>query len=403
MAGMSFSAHISNKKSGITSKTKLEGVAKHNLRKYKSGDYSANNIVILQGTKNLVRDVKAVYHQEFDDALKDYNERQKREDRKIADYFEHVANKEQDMAVEIIIQLGDRQYWKENKFNKIYMKRIYGCLLDELKRLFPNFIVANAVVHLDEDSPHMHVVGVPVAYGYTRGLSKQVSKRWVFTPETLSTLLQDKLRAYANRMVDIWFQDKIKEKSKGRNHDLTVAEYKVAKETEKYEQIKEEYVNTEKEVGALKEEAVYTKKEVEALKEVGVRTKKEVEVLKEQAVYTKKEMEVLKEKAEDTKKQVEVLKEQAQEAEDRTEQAKLAYELIKYDGEDSLRARCINAIVENQQLKEENVRLRESLRKAYDFMEKIVIDGRNMLERFRESLSGTVVRTIDKVRGELRR
>ena len=33
MAGMSFSAHISNKKSGITSKTKLEGVAKHNLRK----------------------------------------------------------------------------------------------------------------------------------------------------------------------------------------------------------------------------------------------------------------------------------------------------------------------------------------------------------------------------------
>ena len=361
MAGMSFSAHISNKKSGITSKTKLEGVAKHNLRKYKSSDYSANHIAILQGTKNLVRDVKAVYHQEFDAALKDYNERQKRADRKIADYFEHVANKEQDMAVEIIIQLGDREFWKENEFRKIYMRRIYGSLLDELKRLFPDFIVANAVVHLDEDSPHMHVVGVPVAYGYTRGLSKQVSKRWVFTSETLSELLQGKLRAYANRMVDIWFQDKIKEKSKGRNHDLTVAEYKVAKETEKYERIKEEYLNTEKEVEALKEEAVYTKKEVE------------------------------------------VLKEQAREAEDRAEQAQQVYELIKYDSEASLRARCIDAIVENQQLKEENVKLRESLRKAYDFMEKMVIDGRNMLERFRESLSGTVVRTVDRVRGELRR
>lgn len=389
MAGMSFSAHISNKKSGITSKTKLEGVAKHNLRKYKSSDYSANNIVILQGTKNLVRDVKVVYHQEFDAALKDYNERQKRADRKIADYFEHVANKEQDMAVEIIIQLGDRVYWKENEFNKIYMKRIYGCLLDELKRLFPNFIVANAVVHLDEDSPHMHVVGVPVAYGYTRGLSKQVSKRWVFTPETLSTLLQDKLRSYANRMVDIWFHEEIKEKAKGRNHDLTVAEYKVAKETEKYEQIKEEYVDTEKEVEALKEEAVYTKKEVE--------------VLKEQAADTKKEVDILKEKAADTKKQVEVLKEQAQEAEDRAEQAKLVYELIKYESEDSLRARCIDAIVENRQLKEDNAKLRESLRKAYDFMEKIVIDGRNMLERFRESLTETVVRTVDRVKGELRR
>ncbi len=369
MAGMSFSAHISNKKSGITSKTKLEGVAKHNLRKYKSSDYSANNIVILQGTKNLVRDVKAVYHQEFDAALKDYNERQTRADRKIADYFEHVANKEQDMAVEIIIQLGDREYWKEHECRKMHMNLIYESLLDELKRLFPNFIVANAVVHLDEDSPHMHVVGVPVAYGYTRGLSKQVSKRWVFTPETLSTLLQDKLRAYANHMVDIWFREEIKEKAKGRNHDLTVMEYKVAKETEKYEEIKEKYVNAEKEVEALKEEAVDTKKEVEALKE----------------------------KAVDTKKEVEVLKEQAREAEDRAEQAKLVYELIKNESEDSLRARCIDAIVENQQLKEDNVKLRESLRKAYDFMEKIVIDGRNMLERFRESLSGTVVRTVDKM------
>ena len=162
-------------------------------------------------------------------------------------------------------------------------------------------------------------------------------------------------------MVDIWFQDTIKEKAKGRNHDLSVAEYKVAKETEKYEQIKEKYVNTEKEVEALREEAV------------------------------------------DTKKEVEVLKDQAREAEDRAEQAQLVYELIKYESEDSLRTRCIDAIVENQQLKEENAKLRESLRKTYDFMEKIVIDGRNMLERFRESLSGTVVRAVDRVRGELRR
>lgn len=317
-----------------------------------------------------MRDVKAVYHQEFDADLKDYNERQKRANRKIADYFEHVANKEQDMAVEIIIQLGDREYWKENEFNKIYMKRIYGCLLDELKRLFPNFIVANAVVHLDEDSPHMHVVGVPVAYGYTRGLSKQVSKRWVFTPETLSTLLQGKLRAYANRMVDIWFQDTIEEKAKGRNHDLTVAEYKVAKEVERYERLKNEYMNTEK----------------------------EVEVLKQEAVYMKQEVEILKEQAVDAKQKVAVLKEQAREAEDRTEQAQLVYELIKYESEDSLRARCIDAMVENQQLKEDNAKLRESLRKAYDFMEKMVIDGRNMLERFMESLSETVVRTVDRIR-----
>ena len=124
MEGISFTAHVSNKKSAITSKSKLAGVAKHNLRKYKSEEYSANNIFLIYGTDNLVQDVKAVYRQEFDEALKVYNENQTRADRKIEDYFEHVANKEQDMAVEIIIQIGDRAYWQQHYENKCYMKKI---------------------------------------------------------------------------------------------------------------------------------------------------------------------------------------------------------------------------------------------------------------------------------------
>lgn len=89
-------------------------------------------------------------------------------------------------------------------------------------------------------SPHMHIVGVPVADGYKKGLSKQVSKRKVFTKEVLSRLLQDELREVANKEVNDWFGEQIKEKSKGRNHDLTVAEYKVAQETEHLEQIQEQ-------------------------------------------------------------------------------------------------------------------------------------------------------------------
>lgn len=54
MEGISFTAHVSNKKSAITSKSKLAGVAKHNLRKYKSEEYSADNIFLIYGTDNLV-------------------------------------------------------------------------------------------------------------------------------------------------------------------------------------------------------------------------------------------------------------------------------------------------------------------------------------------------------------
>lgn len=237
MGNISYTAHVSNKKSAITSKSKLAAVAKHNLRKYKSSDYSKDNIVIVYGTSNLIDDVKTVYHKEFDEALEEYNKKQTRPDRRIENYFEHVAGKEQDMAVEIIIQIGDREFWKEYDDMKSYMKVTYQIILEELKKRLPQFVVANAVVHLDEDSPHMHIVGVPVADGYKKGLRKQVSKRKVFTKEVLSRVLQDELREVANKEVDDWFGEQIKEKSKGRNHDLTVAEYKVAQETEHLEQI----------------------------------------------------------------------------------------------------------------------------------------------------------------------
>lgn len=240
MGNISYTAHVSNKKSAITSKTKLAAVAKHNLRKYKSSDYSKDNIVIVYGTSNLIDDVKTVYHKEFDEALEEYNKKQTRPDRRIEDYFEHVAGKEQDMAVEIIIQIGDREFWKQYDDMKSYIKLSYEIILDELEKKLPQFVVANAVVHLDEDSPHMHIVGVPVADGYKKGLRKQVSKRKVFTKEVLSRVLQDELREVANKEVNDWFGEQIKEKSKGRNHDLTVAEYKVAQETEHLEQIQEQ-------------------------------------------------------------------------------------------------------------------------------------------------------------------
>ena len=62
----------------------------------------------------------------------------------------------------------------------------------------------------------------------------------VFTKEVLSRVLQDELREVANKEVNDWFGEQIKEKSKGRNYDLTVAEYKVAQETEHLEQIQEQ-------------------------------------------------------------------------------------------------------------------------------------------------------------------
>lgn len=391
MEGISFTAHVSNKKSAITSKSKLAGVAKHNLRKYKSEEYSAENIFLIYGTDNLVQDVKAVYHEEFDEALKVYNENQTRADRKIEDYFEHVANKEQDMAVEIIIQVGDRAYWQEHCENKVFMRRIYRMLLEELQYQLPQFVVANAVVHMDEDSPHMHVVGVPVGTGYKKGMSKQVSKRKVFTKEVLSAVLQDKLRAFANQKAEIVLGEQIKEKSKGRNHDLSVMEYKVLKEEIRYDELKEQADEKQQENELLEREKTQLMQEYDTLsmrvavkqmdyEEADERVKEANERADRIEAYIKTQSDTLVDLEEKTTK-----------LERKAEIAEMVYDMARGSGgNETLRDKLIDVMYENEQLKAENSKLRETLNKAYNFMKQFVVDGRNLLERFLESIGQVV-------------
>lgn len=252
MGSVSYSAHISNGKSAITSKSKLAGVAKHNLRKYKSSGYSSDNIYLLLGTTDLYQDVKNVYHSEFEQVVEEYNKKQKRPERRIKDYFEHVANLDQDMAVEIIFQCGDKRFWEEHVDSRDKMCTVFNYILWKLQKELPDFKVANAVIHFDEASPHMHVVGVPVWEGTKRGLSKKVSKRNVFTPETLSVILQDKLREEANSCFKFNIKEELAEKSLGRNYDLSVVEYKVAKEAEHLEELKEQVKDSDTKLYAAK-------------------------------------------------------------------------------------------------------------------------------------------------------
>lgn len=251
MGDASYTAHVSNRKSAITSKSKLKTVANHNLRKYRSSDYSRDNILLLYGTENLYKDVQEVYHREFDEAVRIYNENQKRKDRKIDDYFEHVSELNQDMAVEIIFQCGDKEFWEKYGDKAERMEFVYRYTLRKLQEFIPEFKVANAVIHFDEASPHMHVVGVPVYDGYKKGLSKRVSKRNVFTQEVLSGVLQDKLRSEAEGCFKFNVKETFAEKKQGRNRDLSVLEYKVAKESEKLETLAKDVVKSESSLAAL--------------------------------------------------------------------------------------------------------------------------------------------------------
>ena len=249
MAGLSYSAHLSQKNSAINSKAKLSGVAKHNLRKYRSLEYDKENIVILWGTDKLVQDVKKVYKEQFDEAVREYNKKQTRDDRKIDDYFEKTAKSNRDMAVELIFQIGDKEFWDKNPDKRRNMDVAFKEMLNMLQKKAPNLVVANAVIHYDEASPHMHVVAVPVADGFKKGMSRQVSKRKVCTKEFLEKVLQGRIREYAEDRSFTWIGEFLKRKEKSRNNDLAVKEYKVKKENEKYEKLLEDKKQLDREIG----------------------------------------------------------------------------------------------------------------------------------------------------------
>lgn len=226
---LSYSFHLSNKSHAVSNTSKLNGVCKHNERRYNhSRSYDKENIKVMYSrtNENLYKDVQQVYHDEFDEALKEFNQKQSRDDRKIKDYLKHVSDsKSNDVAAEIIIQIGDQSFWKDRSME--FKKSMIPCFqeqLDRLRELCPDFKIASAIVHLDEKSPHMHVVGVPVAEGYKRGLSKRCSKTKVFTQSSLEKL-QEAMRHDISLPTCVAEVDSnLKKRTNGRNHDFTKKE-----------------------------------------------------------------------------------------------------------------------------------------------------------------------------------
>ncbi len=60
------------------------------------------------------------------------------------------------------------------------MTNVFKEQVNDLEILVPNFKIASAIIHYDETSPHLHIVGVPVKIGGKNGMSKQVGKTEVF-------------------------------------------------------------------------------------------------------------------------------------------------------------------------------------------------------------------------------
>ena len=149
---------------------KGRGDLRHNNREFRP-----KNADPQRKDKNITlvhEDLQKVYHELFDESVIKYNESQKRNDRKIKNYFDKIyRSKKEKPFYEFIIQVGNQNEQPSETKCEAILKEFNDMLIKD----YPSLRVFNSVIHMDESTPHLHIDFVPIGDGYKKGMEKRAS------------------------------------------------------------------------------------------------------------------------------------------------------------------------------------------------------------------------------------
>ncbi|OTW81751.1 mobilization protein [Bacillus thuringiensis serovar cameroun] len=117
------------------------------------------------------KDIRSVYKEVFQEAVDKYNEKQKRNDRKIDDYYDKIHKDEKTHEQrELVVAIGEG---KDDPKYRGAKKEALKCYAEAFQGRNPNLAVYNMVLHDDEANPHLHINYVP-NFESSRGLTRRV-------------------------------------------------------------------------------------------------------------------------------------------------------------------------------------------------------------------------------------
>ena len=209
-----------------------KGSLSHNRR-----DFIAENVDSSRTPLNVEycnEDIRAVYHELFDDALAHYNEKQTRRDRVIDDYYEKIrTGKQEKLFEELIIQIGNKDDMNASSENGQLARQMLDEYMQSFQQRNPTLRVFSAHLHMDEATPHLHIDFIPFTTGSKRGLETRVSLKKAlealgFTGGTKShTELNQWIEAEKQVLASIMARHDIEWEQKGTHEEhLSVLDYK---------------------------------------------------------------------------------------------------------------------------------------------------------------------------------
>lgn len=230
---------------GRVSMPQGKGSQLHNRREYESIGRAIPEHIDQKRTHENVTlvdiPIKQAYDELFGEALAAYNAKQRRSDRKIASYYDHVKGLKtgEKLFYEDVVQWGSKDDFTNEKTRQTAKK----CLIEYVngfEERNPNLKLIGAYVHMDEASPHLHLDYIPFAHGYKRGLSVRNSldkamKEMGYIPENESRkenatkMWKDHERAVFGDICAAHGLE-VEEERESNRKDLSVEEYKAARD-----------------------------------------------------------------------------------------------------------------------------------------------------------------------------
>ena len=222
-----------------------KGSLNHNSRKFHAKNTDPNRTH--WNVEYCNEDIKDVYHELFDDALKRYNDKQTRKDRKIDDYYEKIrSGKQEKLFHEVILQIGD----KDNMGSETMEGQLAAKILDEYMKGFqernPTLRVFAAHLHLDEATLHLHIDFIPYVTGSKRGLDTRVSLKQALSSlgfkggSRSETELNQWVQSEKQKLAMVMRENEIEWDQKGTHEQhLSVLDYKKKVREQEVEELTE--------------------------------------------------------------------------------------------------------------------------------------------------------------------
>ena len=251
-----------------------KGSVNHNSRKFKAenvdGDRTHLNIDYCN------ENIKDVYHELFDEALKRYNAKQTRADRKIENYYEKIRNSKQEKPFhELILQIGDKENMSAESENGRLAIEILDKYFQDFQERNPNLKVFSAHLHADEATPHLHIDFVPFTTGSKRGLDTRVSLKQALAAQGFKggtrsdTEWNQWVNAEKSALAFVMERYGIKWEHKGTHEEhLSVMDYKKQERATELEKLGAEIEKKQTEFNALSDRILNYDDGLERLKTV---------------------------------------------------------------------------------------------------------------------------------------